>query len=984
VVFRRQDKSIPQPDDRATTVEDGFQKNKSGSLNIGGLSLVKNLPVRPAYGTKGEKVILFANCFELSTVPDKLSTVPEQLSTVTDLILYRYSVHVQPEVKGRKLSQVIRLLLELPEYATLKGHLVSDFKSTMICRKKLSKTMAEYQIPYRSEGEDDARPTATTYIVTVKNTGDLNVAQLVAFLTSTSIDLAYADKDPTIQALNIFKSHFFRASPAKRATIGANKSFSLQQTTEADLGAGLTALRGYFSSVRVAAARILVNINVIHAPFYKKGSLLDVMRDYKNSVGEGNLPKVDKFIRKLRVKVIHMTEKKNRAGESISRIKTIFGLANQSDGHTLAHPPIVPKFGADAHEVKFFLINSARSSSKSTSGSTGQSEGKGGGKKNAKSSPELGQPSRSGSPIGSYVSVYDYFTNTYPGSPIKNPNVPVVNVGNRVNPTYLPAEVCVVEPGQSSISKLSPQQTTRMISFAVRKPWENAESIVKDGPEAIGMTTKVNTLLANFGISMNGELVTVRGRVLPKAMVTYKNDSVEVQDGAWNMKNDKFYTASILKKWTPMIINEGGSSGDDPDLESLTTTMELFVQALKKSGIQCSSPELGDPPLIVRSTGDFPRIEARLKEIAAKSYQLVLVVLPTANTITYDYIKTSADIKHGIHTICVIGSKFIKNQIQYFNNVSLKFNLKLGGANQIIKGHRLDLINEGKTMVIGIDVTHPSPGSASNAPSVAAMAASTDRFLSQWPVALRVQTRREEMVADLGAMLKGRLEIWRNKNKLLPENLLIYRDGVSEGQYDLVLDQELPLLRKACAGLYPATDTKKGLPRFTIIICGKRHHTRFFASNPQDADRSGNPINGTVVDRGITDPHLWDFYLQAHTAIQGTARSCHYIVVLDEILRGRPIPKELGPGATVADVLENMTYCMCHLFGRATKSVSLCPPAKYADIACERARKYLSELFDMSQAATPAASSVGGRGGRDATDEDVQVHPRLRDTMFYI
>jgi eukaryotic translation initiation factor 2C len=907
VAFRRKDNVVPPPDTKATTVEDGIQKNRSGSLNIGGLSLGENLPVRPAYGTIGKRVILFANYFELSTVPD--------------LVLYRYSVHVQPDVKGRKLSQVIRLLLELPEYAAVKGHLVSDFKSTMVCRKRLSKDEAEYPIQYRSEGEDDASLNATTYKVTVKETGVITVAQLVAFLTSTSIDLAYADKDPTIQALNIFKGHFPKVS-STRATIGANKSFSLQQREEADLGAGLTALRGYFSSVRVAAARILVNINVTHAAFYKPGPLLNLMREYGNSV-KLNLPKVEKFLKKLRVKVIHIAEKKNRAGQPIPRIKTIFGLANRNDGHGLPHPPRVPRFGANAKEVEFFLNDSAGPRP------TGPSEGKSGGKKKkGKSSTEPSEPSGSGSASsGRYVSVYDYFTKAYPNLPITNPNLPVVNVGNRENPSYLPVDACIVEPGQSSISKLTPQQTREMIAFAVRRPWKNADSIVNVGPEAVGMTSQVNPLLANFGISMNRELVTVPGRVLPQATITYKNDTTRVDGGSWNMLRFKFNTSSTLRKWTTMIVHEEGRYIDYPDQNSLTQTMELFSQALKAIGVDYSRPEPGPPPITVNAPEDFPKIEKLLQQIAAKGYQLVFVVLPTDNTIAYDYIKTSADTKHGIHTICSVSSKLAKNQNQYFNNVALKFNLKLGGTNQIIKDYRLGVINEGKTMVLGIDVTHPSPGSASNAPSVAAMVASTDRWLGQWPVALRVQTKRAEMVADLGAMLKSRLEIWRNKNKLLPENLLIYRDGVSEGQYDLVLDQELPLLRKACAELYPAADTKKGLPRYTVIICGKRHHTRFFASNPQDADRSDNPVNGTVVDRGITDPHLWDFYLQAHTALQGTARSCHYIVVLDEILRGRPIPKELGPGATVADVLENMTYCMCHLFGRATKSVSLCPPA---------------------------------------------------------
>jgi eukaryotic translation initiation factor 2C len=47
---------------------------------------------------------------------------------------------------------------------------------------------------------------------------------------------------------------------------------------------------------------------------------------------------------------------------------------------------------------------------------------------------------------------------------------------------------------------------------------------------------------------------------------------------------------------------------------------------------------------------------------------------------------------------------------------------------------------------------------------------------------------------------------------------------------------------------------------------------------------------------------------------------------------------------------------MCHLFARATKAVSICPP-DYADLACERERCYLSGVFDP---ATPGGSVVSG------------------------
>ena len=67
------------------------------------------------------------------------------------------------------------------------------------------------------------------------------------------------------------------------------------------------------------------------------------------------------------------------------------------------------------------------------------------------------------------------------------------------------------------------------------------------------------------------------------------------------------------------------------------------------------------------------------------------------------------------------------------------------------------------------------------------------------------------MVSDLESLFVSRLNMWQKKNQnQLPENILIYRDGVSEGQYRLVLTEELPQIRNACRLKYPATDTKRG------------------------------------------------------------------------------------------------------------------------------------------------------------------------------
>jgi eukaryotic translation initiation factor 2C len=67
----------------------------------------------------------------------------------------------------------------------------------------------------------------------------------------------------------------------------------------------------------------------------------------------------------------------------------------------------------------------------------------------------------------------------------------------------------------------------------------------------------------------------------------------------------------------------------------------------------------------------------------------------------------------------------------------------------------------------------------------------------------------------------------------------------------------------------------------------KRHNTRLLPKQEggQDdtpIDRSGNIAPGILVDRGITHPRDFDFYLNSHASLQGTSRPAHYYVLVDE------------------------------------------------------------------------------------------------------
>ncbi|MCJ1403171.1 hypothetical protein MMC11_006394 [Xylographa trunciseda] len=981
IVARLPDGTVPGPSAQVTKIEDETLKKPSSAASakaaktlpdISQLSLKADYPPRPAYGTRGTAITLWANYFHM--IPNG------------DVELYRYAIDTEPPVTGRrKQRRLVELLIDETPISSLKLQIATDYRTTLVCRTKIPDTDLEQGIVYKDEHEDTPGPRATSHRIKLQQTGVFTVAQLVSYLTSTRADAAFPNKEEVIQSLNIILGHHPKTASSTMSV--ANKHYPVRGSSSeyANLGAGLIAWRGYFISVRAAAARILVNVQVKHAAAYQDGKLVELMNEYKAADRSITLFQLERFLKRVRVETTHLPIKKNKAGVIIPRVKVINGLATPSDGQGLPHPPRVESFGAFADKVQFYLDSTPSTPDTGESTSTPKG-GKKGGKKGGQKGPQPG-PASGGS--GRYVSVAEFFRTQY-GLKV-NPQLPVVNVGNKANPSYLPADVCMVLPGQPADAKLTPDQTASMIRFAVRNPKPNAVSIAGRGLASLGLDPQ-NATLAKFGIAVSKTMITVPGRILVGPEVKYRGaKSAKTSFGSWNMNQIQFTKGTNVGPWSIMKINMDNFRTVLDDAGFLNQTKINFRNALAANGVT-APPPTDIPDLMLPKGSNYDAvIDDRFSKIPVMlpNVKFLLIILPKADTGIYNRIKYCGDVVHGLHTVCVVGPKFGKLKLnrqsgqeepdlQYMANVALKFNLKKGGVNQSLDKAKLGIVGDGATMVVGIDVTHPSPGSAPNAPSIASMVASTDGLLGQWPAILRIQAARQERVADLADLLESRLKIWHDKNHKYPDNILVYRDGVSEGQYDMVINEELPLLQKACKDKYPADAQKRGLPKITIIIVGKRHHTRFYpTTNEKNIDtRSENSPNGTIVDRGVTETRNWDFFLQAHAALQGTARPAHYYIVHDEIFTGAVVRQ---PFINTADVLEDLTHNMCYMFGRATKAVSICPPAYYADLVCTRARCYLSRIFD----ATPAASTVGG-GGTDAQANEVRIHPDLVDTMFYI
>ncbi|OAF66197.1 hypothetical protein A3Q56_06088 [Intoshia linei] len=224
-------------------------------------------------------------------------------------------------------------------------------------------------------------------------------------------------------------------------------------------------------------------------------------------------------------------------------------------------------------------------------------------------------------------------------------------------------------------------------------------------------------------------------------------------------------------------------------------------------------------------------------------------------------------------------------------------------------------------MFIGADVTHPSGNFDPNAKSFAAVVASIDNFPNAYAARSSSQTGRMEVVIDLQSMVKSQLQLYRTNNKKMPQRIFYYRDGVGEGQFQAILNDELPAIRNACRDV-----DKKSSPTISIIVVQKRHHTRMFSiDNPMK-----NVSCGTIIDTDIIHPKEYDFFMVSSEGIKGTSRPAHYHVLLDE-------------NNMSAKMLQRLTYNLCFTFVRATRSVSIPAPVYYAHLVAFRARHLIKD-----------------------------------------
>ncbi|XP_023032415.1 protein argonaute-2 [Drosophila willistoni] len=493
---------------------------------------------------------------------------------------------------------------------------------------------------------------------------------------------------------------------------------------------------------------------------------------------------------------------------------------------------------------------------------------------------------------------------------LRYPNLRCLYVGPLDRNIFLPIELCRIEDCQSLNRKDGANQVAAMIKFSATSTNERKAKIMN---LLKFMQHNLDPSISRFGIYIHNDFIVVHTRTLSPPLVEYRNKQMSmVRNGSWRMDQRAQFLEPKQKvhKWA--ILHSDGRR------RLPYNQIADFGNMFRRQGLSVNVclEEMPD----IRCFKDDRELDVYFDDLRRSKCDLVIVIIPQIG-VSYDIIKQKAELKHGILTQC-LKQLTVERKLnpQLIGNVLLKINSKLNGINHKLKDEPNRLLSN--VMFLGADVTHPSPDQR-EIPSVVGVAASHDPYGAAYNMQYRLQRSALEEIEDMETIVTEHLRIYHSYRKRYPDHIVYYRDGVSDGQFPKIKALELRGINAACA--------KLGIkPKLCCVIVVKRHHTRFFPTGvPSQANKFNNVDPGTVVDRVIVHPNEVQFFMVSHQSIQGTAKPTRYNVIENT-------------GNLDIDLLQQLTFNLCHMFPRCTRSVSYPAPAYLAHLVAARGRVYLT------------------------------------------
>ncbi|XP_077491638.1 protein argonaute-2-like [Amblyomma americanum] len=423
------------------TPEAGDQATPGDDVRIKELerTLPSHFPRRPAHGQLGRTIQLLANHFSIEIPTGSVYHYDVDISSET-----AKETKVPEQKKYRCLSTKInRIVIELlvKKYRQDPANCIPAFdgRKNLYTRRQLNFRERTFTVDL----EEDQRSQKFTIKIQYAATVNLDALHGVFQKRVQTVP------QEVLQAIDIVLRH----SPSiNLAPVGRSFFRPPGPNEYNDLGGGREVWFGYYTSVRPAQWKPMLNVDMSATAFYEPLPLVDFMCRFFSdsrrvltpadlrSLRDNQYVRLDRELKGLRIKVTHLPYPRKYKVVKITR--------------------------EAAKDIYF------------------ESE-------------------------GSQISVADYFQSRY--RRLSYPNFPCVQSGSPTHPVYIPLEVCELAEGQHCRKKLDESQTAEMIKRTAKPPATRFLEIRQSVRDMVSTSEKY---LREFGVKINSEPTQVVGRVL--------------------------------------------------------------------------------------------------------------------------------------------------------------------------------------------------------------------------------------------------------------------------------------------------------------------------------------------------------------------------------------------------------------------------------------------------------------------------------------
>ncbi|XP_019394493.1 PREDICTED: piwi-like protein 1 [Crocodylus porosus] len=499
---------------------------------------------------------------------------------------------------------------------------------------------------------------------------------------------------------------------------------------------------------------------------------------------------------------------------------------------------------------------------------------------------------------GSEISYVDYYRMQY-NQEITDLNQPVLVSqtkrkrgpgGIMPGPAVLIPELCYLTGLTDKMR--SDFNVMKDLSLHTRLTPERREREVGRLIDYIQQDDSVQKELRDWGLSFDSRLLSFTGRIIQAEKIHQSGRVFEYnpQFADWSKETRGAPLISVkpLDNWLLVYTRR--------NYDAANALVQNLFKVTPSMGIQMNKA-------IMIEVED--RTEAYLRALKQKvtsDTQIVVCLLSSNRKDKYDAIKKYLCTDCPTPSQCVIARTLSRPQtiMAIATKIALQMNCKMGGELWSVE------IPLKQLMIVGIDCYHDNTAGRR---SVAGFVASLNQGMTRWFSRCILQDRGQELVDELKVCLQAALRAWFNCNQHMPSRIIVYRDGVGDGQLKTLFSYEVPQLLDCLKSV-----GKDYNPRLTVIVVKKRVNARFFA---HAGGKLQNPPPGTVIDVEVTRPEWYDFFIVSQAVRSGSVSPTHYNVIYDS-------------SALKPDHMQRLTYKLCHMYYNWPGVIRVPAPCQYA------------------------------------------------------